>query len=102
MSMPGENIQDLFRQAGGPKRTAAAAVQAAAAATVRSAVMANVVVVCMPMDVMRHMMTMSVVRRRMMMHSGRGRRGEQKRCRDDNRQDREEFTHERLHKEHFQ
>jgi hypothetical protein len=61
------------------------------------------VVMGMPMDVMRHMMTMRVMRRRMMMmHGSRGRRSEQKRGRDDDRQSRDDFTHERLHEERFQ
>jgi len=51
----------------------------------------------MPVDVVRHMMTgmmMPVVVA--VMHGSRGRRGEYQRGRNDNRQSRDDFTHERL------
>jgi len=53
--------------------------------------------VVMPVDVVRHMMTgmmMPVVVA--VMHGSRGRRGEYQRGRNDNRQSRDDFTHERL------
>jgi hypothetical protein len=61
------------------------------------------VVMRMPVSVVRHMMPMGVVCGVMsMMYSGRGRRGEHQRGRNDDRQSRDDFTHERLRKEHFQ
>jgi hypothetical protein len=61
------------------------------------------VVMRVPMDMVRHMMPGGVVRRMMgMMDGGRGRRGEQQRGRNDNRQSRDDFTHRRLHEEYFQ
>jgi len=58
--------------------------------------MAGVVVV--PMDVVRHVMPGVVLRAVMgVMHGGRGRRGEHQRDRNDDRQSRDDFTHERLH-----
>ena len=55
-------------------------------------------VMMMPMDVVRHMMPGVMVRPVVsMMHGGRGRRGEHQRGRDDDRQSRDDFTHERLH-----
>ena len=56
------------------------------------------VVVRMPVDVVRHMMPGVMVYAVMgVMHGGRGRRGEHQRGRDDDRQSRDDFTHERLH-----
>jgi hypothetical protein len=50
-----------------------------------------------PMDMVRHMMPGMVVRGVVdVMHGGRGCRGEHQRRRNDNRQSREDFTHERL------
>jgi hypothetical protein len=83
-------------------RTAAETVQAAAAVAVRSVMVMDSVVMRMPMDVVRHMMSGGVVRPRMVMHGGRGRRSEDQRRHDDDRQSRDDFTHERLHEERFQ
>ena len=58
------------------------------------------VVMRMPMDMVRHMMPGMMMRPVMgVMHGGRGRRGEHQRNRNNDRQSREDFTHERLHEE---
>jgi hypothetical protein len=63
----------------------------------------GVVVMGMPVSMMRHMMTVGMVSRMMsMMHGGRCRSRKHQRGCNDNRQGRDDFTHERLHKEHFQ
>jgi len=77
-------------------RNAAATGQAAAAFS-RLLVVMGAVVMRMPMDVVRHMMPRMVMPMMMaVMHGGRGRRGEHQRDRNDNRQSRDDFTHERL------
>jgi len=58
-------------------------------------------VVVMPVNMVRHMMP-SMVRLVMVMHGGRGRRCEHQGGRNDDRQSRDDFTHERLHEECFQ
>jgi len=58
-------------------------------------------VVVVPVNMVRHMMP-GVVRLVMVMHGGRGRRGEHERDSNDDRQGRDDFTHERLHEECFQ
>ena len=61
------------------------------------------VVVRMPMGMVRHVMPRVVMRAVVgVMHGGRGGRGEHQRGRDDDRQSRDDFTHERLHRERFQ
>ena len=82
----------LPSQGGSPERTAAATGQAAVA-IVRLLVMTGGVMM-MPMNVVRHMMPRVVVCMVVgVMHSGRGRRGEHQRGRNDNRQSRDDFTH---------
>ena len=79
-----------------PERTAASAGQADAAISRLLVVMGAVV---MPMDVVRHMMMRMMVRVMMaVMHGGRGRRSKHQRDRNDDRQSRDDFTHERLRK----
>ncbi len=64
--------------------------------------MMGVVMRVMVNVVRQMMMVVGVVRRVMMMNSGRSRRGEQQRGRNDNRQSRENLTHWRLHTKQFQ
>lgn len=79
-----------------PEETEAAAAQAASAVVRLFLVMRAVVV--MPVDVTRHMMAGMVMALMMaMVRGGRGRRGEHQRGRNDDRQSRDDFTHERLH-----
>jgi len=78
----------------------AAATGQAAAVAVRLLVVTGGVVM-VPVHMVRHVMTMAVVRAVVVMHGGRGRRGEHQRDRNDDRQSRDDFTHERLHEECF-
>jgi hypothetical protein len=90
MSMMEENIQGLFRQAYGAVTPASELPrQPSGRRSIVARLMMNVVhvMVCVVRQVV--MMVMSV----MMMDSGRSRRGDQQRCRNDNCQSRENLTH---------
>jgi len=84
--------RDWFAQEGANRRSTETA-----AVTVRSLVVTRGVVV-MRVNVVGHVMARVMGRLVVgVMNGGRGRRGEHQRGRDDDRQSRDDFTHERLH-----
>jgi hypothetical protein len=90
------NVQG-FAQPGGKALREPSGTAQAAAATVRL-FLVMCAVVMMTVHVMRHMMTGVMVRLMVgVVHGGRGRRGEDQRGCDNDRQSRNDFAHERLH-----